>query len=107
MPSAAAVLAGPPSVIAQLSLESEAFRITTLSPARAAADITPTGSPSRRSRRPHARPVLRPELLAPGGKPAADPATAWGSSWPGLPTGSVVACVPHVVAVTEDDRYDK
>jgi hypothetical protein len=26
------VLAGPPSVIAQLSLESEAFRITTLSP---------------------------------------------------------------------------
>jgi hypothetical protein len=61
------VLAGPPSVIAQLSLESEAFRITTLSPACAAAGTTWTGSPSRRSRRPHARPVLRSELQAPAG----------------------------------------
>ena len=37
LPSAGpTVFAGPPSVIAQISLESEAFRIAALSPARAA-----------------------------------------------------------------------
>jgi len=96
------ILAGPPSVIAQLSLESEAFRITTLSPARAAAGTTPTGSPSRRSRRPHARPVLRSELQAPGSKPAADPAMAWIFCGPAFPAGPVAPCVSHAATVTED-----
>jgi len=54
MPSAAAVLAGPPSVIAQLSLESEAFRIAALTPAGGAGSTRPTGSPAPRSTQPDA-----------------------------------------------------
>jgi len=38
------MLAGPPSVIAQASLESGAFQIAALSPARAAGSTRPTGS---------------------------------------------------------------
>jgi len=45
MPSTGpAVFAGPPSVIAQISLESEAFRVPALSSARAAVSTRPTGS---------------------------------------------------------------
>jgi len=39
-----AILAGPPSVIAQISLESEAFRIAAFTPARTVAGTTRTGS---------------------------------------------------------------
>jgi len=47
MPSTGpAVFAGPPSVIAQISLESEAFRVPALSSARAAVSTRPTGSPA-------------------------------------------------------------
>jgi hypothetical protein len=37
------VFAGAPSVIAQISLESEAFRVAALNPAPAAASTRPTG----------------------------------------------------------------
>jgi hypothetical protein len=40
------VFAGPPSVIAQISLESEAFRIAAFSPARAVVSTRPTGGPA-------------------------------------------------------------
>ncbi len=45
-PTRSTVFAGPPSVIAQISLESEAFRIAALNPARAAVSTRPTGSPA-------------------------------------------------------------
>jgi hypothetical protein len=57
MPSTGpAVFAGPPAVITQISLESEAFRVPGLSSARAAVSTRPTGSP------------------APGSAPPGDPA---------------------------------
>jgi len=40
------VFAGAPSVITQISLESEAFRVAALNPARAAGSTRPTGSPA-------------------------------------------------------------
>jgi hypothetical protein len=48
------VFAGPPSVIAQISLESEAFRAAALSPARAAVSARPAGSPAPGSAPPSA-----------------------------------------------------
>ena len=49
------VFSGPPSVIAQISLESEAFRIAALSSARAAVSTRPTGSPAPGSASPDAQ----------------------------------------------------
>jgi hypothetical protein len=40
------VFAGPPAVIAQISSESEAFRVAALSTARAAGSTRPTCSPA-------------------------------------------------------------
>ena len=48
------VLAGPPSVIAQISLESEAFRIAALSPASASTSARPAAAPAPRSTQPDA-----------------------------------------------------
>jgi hypothetical protein len=67
MPSSGPIVfAGPPSVIAQISLESEAFRIAALSPARAAVSTRPTGSPAPGSAPPNA-PVRAPAQPAPTG----------------------------------------